>query len=265
VRNLSFQDNHLADLEIVDLETGSTTKLCNGGADPFWSPRPGGPIAFARGPGDVPRTPYNESIWLVDPDGTNLRRIDEGGYPSWAEDGQLFYRKITGSDVQLIAKAMDSRASAAEPSPIAGAAYPTISPDGKLIAMPTTSYLTIRDRANNSNVAVLELEFGNLVSAGWSPDGRYIAYGSFNSGPAGLWLWDFRADVKRLLAKERLTMPRWSPDGKTIAADDRRLNEVVLLDVSGLNLSNGLPAAPSAAPTARSSQAGVAGETQPAP
>jgi WD40 repeat protein/tetratricopeptide (TPR) repeat protein len=246
VRNLIFQSNHRADLEIIDLETGATTKLCNGGADPFWSPLPGGPIAFARGPRRKSRTPINESIWLVNPDGSELRELGKGGFPSWANDGRLFYRTISGNNLQLIAKTIDLKESTSEASPIPGTLYPTISPDGTLVAMPTQSRLTIRDRANNADIASLDLEFGNLVTANWSPDGRYVAYGAYSTGFPGLWLWDFRAGTKRLLTTEPLTMPRWSPDGKYIAADARALNEVVLLDVLPLNLQNGLPAVPAA-------------------
>jgi WD40 repeat protein/tetratricopeptide (TPR) repeat protein len=267
VRNLIFRSNHTADLEIIDLEKGATTKLCNGGADPYWSPRPDGPIAFARGPKGEPRTPINESIWLVQPDGSELREVGHGGFPSWANDGRLFYRTISGNDVQLIEKTINRDGSAGGASPIPGGLYPTISPDGTLVAVPTQSRLAIRDRVNNTEVASLDLAFGNLVSAGWSPDGRYIVYGAYTTGFPGLWIWDFRAGIKRLLTTEPLTMARWSPDGKTIAADARALNEVVLLDVSPLNLQNGLPGAPSVdtAEGAISSGVSVGGNAQAAP
>jgi hypothetical protein len=61
-------------------------------------------------------------------------------------------------------------------------------------------------------------------------------------------------------------MARWSPDGKTIAADARPLNEVVLLDVSALNLQNGLPAAPSVGTEGTiSTEVSVGGNAQAAP
>jgi Tol biopolymer transport system component len=266
VRNLIFRSNHTADLEIIDLETGATTKLCNGGADPYWSPRPGGPIAFARAPKGEPRNPTNESIWLVNPDGSELREVGNGGFPSWANDGRLFYRTISGNNVLLIEKAMDRYESAGDASPIPGGLYPTISPDGTLVAVPTQSRLAIRHRVNDTDVASLELGFGNLVSAGWSPDGRYVVYGAYSTGFPGLWIWDFRAGIKRLLTTEPLTMARWSPDGKTIAADARPLNEVVLLDVSVLNLQNGLPAAPSVGTEGTiSTEVSVGGNAQAAP
>jgi Tol biopolymer transport system component len=45
----------------------------------------------------------------------------------------------------------------------------------------------------------------------------------------------------RQLAAGSLTYPRWSPDSKWIAADDRQRSDfdIVLLDISALNLENG--------------------------
>ena len=66
--------------------------------------------------------------------------------------------------------------------------------------------------------------------------------------PATVAALDVKTGRTRLLTTDRLTCPRWSPDGKTIAADDRERSELVILDISALHLENGLPAARAPAP-----------------
>jgi Tol biopolymer transport system component len=44
----------------------------------------------------------------------------------------------------------------------------------------------------------------------------------------------------RLLADTFACNPRWSPDGRYIAADERDKNQIVILDLNSLHLEYGL-------------------------
>jgi eukaryotic-like serine/threonine-protein kinase len=251
VRNTRYEKYAEADLEIVDLETGATTKLCQGGKDSAWSPLPGGPIAFVRDPAGKGEDNPNEEIWLVQPDGSNLRKLASGGWPSWSNDGRLFFREyVTSSNITL----HSVNPSDPKSSPLAfttRAKFPTVSPDGMLAAIrPAGRPLAIaKYRTRETVLTVPGDSVGDTASwdgvlASWSSDGRYVGYGSvLQRNAPGLWLFDTKTGKTRLLASGALTCPRWSPDGKFIAADDRPRNELVILDVSSLKLENGLPAA----------------------
>ena len=69
----------------------------------------------------------------------------------------------------------------------------------------------------------------------WSPDGRWIAFGATSLSHPGIWLINAETLERKLLANIS-AMPRWSPDGKSIAAGLHTSNEIVLLDVSSIGL-----------------------------
>ena len=240
-RNLNLQDIENADLEVVNLITGTTTKLYREGKDPAWSPLPGGPIAFARCA--TGRSTRSEEIWLIQPDGSNPRKLADGGFPSWSNDGRLFYRNNAGSTsfaLQIIHP--DQPNSLPQSFPDAGP-FPAVSPDGNLTAFYTANprSLVVRNTTTLAAVATIDLAQVSGLLASWSPNSRYMGYGSYGRDGFGLWLLDVKTGKTALLATGSLTCPRWSPDGTTIAADDRQSSELVILDVSALNLENGFP------------------------
>jgi dipeptidyl aminopeptidase/acylaminoacyl peptidase len=52
----------------------------------------------------------------------------------------------------------------------------------------------------------------------WSPDGRFVAYTSYRSGPANVWLTEVTTSKSRLASGSETWQlwPQWSPDGKRI-------------------------------------------------
>jgi Tol biopolymer transport system component len=245
VRNKKRDADESNDLEIIDLDTGDTQSLCKGGVDPYWSPVPGGPIAFVRGPEGKRRDLQNETVWLIEADGSNLRKVADGGFPTITRDGSLYFRQQTAPSVYPLFR-MELRADSTPKEIILGCPYPTVSFDGKKRAATkfTSGLLEVSSIENPKDTIEISIGGNNDGAAGWSPDGRYIAFGSWNTSRSGLWLIDLQEKKVRLLANAKLTMPRWSPDGTRIACDDRVKDEVLILDVAHLNLSAGLPKLP---------------------
>jgi TolB protein len=56
----------------------------------------------------------------------------------------------------------------------------------------------------------------SIISPAWSPDGRQLAYVSFESQKAVVWVQDLSSGQRRMLANFRgsNSAPAWSPDGK---------------------------------------------------
>jgi TolB protein len=58
-----------------------------------------------------------------------------------------------------------------------------------------------------------------IISPAWSPDGRQLAYVSFESQKAVVWVQDVSSGTRRMLANYRgsNSAPAWSPDGRQLA------------------------------------------------
>jgi TolB protein len=105
-------------------------------------------------------------------------------------------------------------------------------------------YVLRQGRRYTLNVADADGEAGQvalaspepLISPAWSPDGKSLAYVSFESQKAVVWVQDVLTGQRRMLANFRgsNSAPAWSPDGREIA---------VALSRDGLTQLYALPAA----------------------
>jgi TolB protein len=79
-----------------------------------------------------------------------------------------------------------------------------------------------------------------IISPAWSPDGKSLAYVSFESGKAVVWSQDVGSGERRAIANFRgsNSAPAWSPDGKTLAVTLSRdgTSQIYLMDGAGGNL-----------------------------
>jgi TolB protein len=100
-----------------------------------------------------------------------------------------------------------------------------------------------------------------IISPAWSPDGKSIAYVSFESQKAVVWAQDIASGKRRMIANFRgsNSAPAWSPDGRTIAATLSRdgNSQLYLLGVNGedprrLTSSSAIDTEPVFAPDGRS-------------
>lgn len=79
-----------------------------------------------------------------------------------------------------------------------------------------------------------------IISPAWSPDGRSLAYVSFESGKAVVWSQDVATGNRRAIANftGSNSAPAWSPDGSTLAVTLSRDggSQIYLMDRNGGNV-----------------------------
>jgi dipeptidyl aminopeptidase/acylaminoacyl peptidase len=197
-------------IEVVELATGARTRLTQFGIDPAWSPD-GRFIAFSDGE-------EARSVWVVEPTGAQPRRVAAGNFPSWSGDGKLLYF-TSRPEGHLYAVPIDD--AGAPPKLLFGqldAWYPAVSPDGSRVAMGIDGELIVIDLASGLEVSRARAGRGGLFVS-WSPDGKWLAYGTFRAD--GVWLYNPDTHERRIVAAGPFTIPTFSPDGKLIAFDQR--------------------------------------------
>lgn len=146
--------------------------------DPSWSPD-GTRIAFIR----------DEEIWLMNPDGTNQKKISDNGlYPAWSPDGtQIAFEfcqpPTKNSGIFVV------NADGTNQQKLTSDGYsPAWSPDGTKITFFSGAY-------NNCRICVMNADGTNqkkLTNSGgcnltWSPDGSKIAFVVSETGWETLW------------------------------------------------------------------------------
>jgi TolB protein len=96
-----------------------------------------------------------------------------------------------------------------------------------------------------------------LISPAWSPDGRQLAYVSFETQKAVVWVQDLSTGQRRMVASFRgsNSAPAWSPDGKRLAVtlSQDGLAQIYTMPVAGgkperLTSSNAIDTEPVYAP-----------------
>jgi Tol biopolymer transport system component len=202
---------------VLDLETMNVTRLSNRGKDPAWSPD-GRNIAFVQEPG--PNAYADEIVWVMDADGKNARPIARGGFPSWSADSLQVYLHSRRNNHILAVNAED-------PDQMeviytgARSFYFAVSPDAKRIAFGSREKVEIVDVARREVLLSWPTAGERGTLPGWSPDGRFVAFGGFDDSTVGLRLLDVEKHRAVTLVQGPATMPTWSSDGRWMAFDIR--------------------------------------------
>jgi Tol biopolymer transport system component/DNA-binding winged helix-turn-helix (wHTH) protein len=220
---------------VMDADGGNQIRLTRNNAvdtTASWSPD-GSLIAFASnrdtGP---PYNPYNLDIYVMNADGSNVRRIvDDAEYdvgPQWSPDGRkiLF---MTGRNrnfdvYEMNADGTRQRNLTADNDKSDGA--PAWSIDGHNIAF-------VRRIEGKDQVFVMDSAGGNLKqvthnaatssSPRWSPDGSKLIFHTDRDGNLEIYITSVDGELAQLTddAADDLS-PDWSPDGNTIAFSSNR-------------------------------------------
>jgi Tol biopolymer transport system component len=175
------------------------------------------------------------AIWIADlPSLTPTRRLAAGAFPMWSGDGSRILFIVGGGDAQqLFSQAADGQGA---PELLVAAAR---APESWSVAAQVLTYITLeggsnydvwalslRDRTRAPIAAKpTSLEMGSRLS----PDGRWIAYESSESGSREIYVEPFPQTGARTKVTTGVgRRPLWSPDGSELFfdRDDARLYAV---------------------------------------
>jgi TolB protein len=169
------------------------------------------------------RTSYdNVDIWVIDADGSNLRRItnfpEQDSEPEWSPDGtKLVFNHLVNEAFYLYVINIDG----SNPKQLTNrhTAFCGWSPDGRSLVAETeqddrTDIAIIQiDHANN---IVADITVQNSFSPAWSPDGEKVLLMSERDGKLGSYIMNNDGtNIRRLTYSD--SCPTWSPDGKKIS------------------------------------------------
>ena len=193
-----FSSGRAADFDIwsLDLVSGKLTQLTQGrhfNDHPRWSPS-GDLIAFTRASEDS-----ISSIWVMDPDGGNQRRVTKGVFcqtPSWHPDGKTIVFSGNGgnqTELSVCSVSLDGSDFKVLFDRPGIETAPTLTPDGKSIIFCAESH-TGRgaDALGSTDIMEYHIPSGEVrtihshplhdCDAVCSPNGEWIAFVSFRKG-----------------------------------------------------------------------------------
>ena len=237
---------------LMDADGGNQIRITRNNAmdtTATWSPD-GNLIAFASnrdtGP---PYNPYNLDIYLMNTDGSNVRRIvDDPEYdvgPQWSPDGReiLFVAGRTGNfDVyKMNADGTNQRNLTADYDQADGS--PIWSLDGNNIAFSRRiegkKQLFIMD-VDGTNLKRVTNNAANNELASWSPDGAELVYQTDVDGNWEIYTISVDGELAQLTddAADDLA-PDWSPDGNKIAFSSNRNGKqhIYVMNADGSSLA----------------------------
>jgi Tol biopolymer transport system component/DNA-binding winged helix-turn-helix (wHTH) protein len=236
-RKLLFDSERDGNREIyvMDADGGNQIRLTrSNGVDSTaaWSPD-GNLIAFASNRDTGPSyNPYNLDIYVMNADGSNVRRIvDDPEYdvsPQWSPDGRkiLFVTGRNGNfDVyEMNADGTDQKNLTPDSDQADGAAIWSL--DGNNIAFS-------RRIEGNAQIFVMDADGGNLKQVThnaanselptWSPDGSRLVFQTEQDGNWEIYTVSVDGELAQLTddAADDVS-PDWSPDGNRIAFSSNR-------------------------------------------
>jgi Tol biopolymer transport system component len=242
------------DLYVIDVIRATTTRLTKGQRwidQPSWAPD-GSRLAFAATAGAA------SSIFVVNADGTGLRRLAAGRDPAWSPDGtRIAFAATQGGNEDIVLLRLDTSAQRRVTTHPSRDFSPRWAPDGTRIAFASargeSSRLAGREYGSEiyvmspdgSGVRALtghnacglahdgEGKLNGLGEAAWTPDGRRLLYraGSckFDCKVCVIDLTDGR--VAPLTTERPATGFSLSPDGRSVAYSSGR--GIVVTDLEG--------------------------------
>jgi Tol biopolymer transport system component len=183
--------------------------------------------------GGAPAGGNNATLWVVNVDGTGLRRLlrghfanPEGTHPSWSPDGRTIVFGWTASHLNgLLAIRPDGSGLHAlvrpRPRHTDVFAQPMWSRDGKRLAFVhvdfdarTRRIVTARPSGSRLHVlARLPLNPGQMGVPNWSPNGSLIAFSGLCGRQGCVWTIPSRGGTRQVLIRGLFLQGTWGPVG----------------------------------------------------
>ena len=224
-----------SEVYVMDADGGNQIRLTRNNAvdgSASWSPD-GSQIAFASnrdtGP---PYNPYNLDIYVMNSNGTNVKRIvDDPEYdvgPQWSPDGRkIVFMTARNGDYDVYEMNPDGTGQknlTADYDKSSG--YPVWSIDGQNIAFSRRiegkEQIFVMD-PDGRNIKQVTHNSANNALPCWSPDGSKLVFQTDQDGNSEIYTISVDGELVQLTddAAEDLS-PDWSPDGNRIAFSSNR-------------------------------------------
>lgn len=227
------------DAHLVTVDRNGASRLLHPDVQAFNTPRvspDGRRLALAIGKGNA------GDIWIYDLATTTLSRLTNDSsawYPEWSADGRyVFYTRGRDKDVTIHAKPIDG---SGPPAPIIADGkfhYFTLHPNGRTILYTTfpdsgQGSLWTREISGDSTQRPLSGSGGGEWTYRVSPDGRWLAYQSFESGTDQVYVRPFPGPGARVQVSTTYgTEPVWSRDGRRLHYRDGQKVMMAMLQLS---------------------------------
>ncbi|UCF37155.1 MAG: protein kinase [Acidobacteriota bacterium] len=192
--------------------------------DPAYSPD-GKKVALAS------ETQGNVDIWVLDVERDSYTRLTFDSrrerYPVWTPDGkEIIFAQDNGQTDALLIRSADGSGEIRNLIDEEADQYPgDISPDGKFLLVGVIRN-GVEGDDNAGDIVVLNIDSGEMVdlvagpfaefSPSFSPDGRWVAYSSIESGRPEVYVQRFEGAGRWQVSTLGGLYPKWSPDGKAI-------------------------------------------------
>ena len=225
-------------IEVLDLVSGTRKTIVHGAARGHYLPS--GHLIYATTEG-LYAAPFD--LKRLEVSGQPVQIVSDISYGEFAvsNEGTLVY--LTGAGDDLSTLVWVDRAGREQPleTPPRPYVYPRLSPDGTRVVLdvggPPARNTWMWDLRRRSLERFSTDPTGNRIAI-WSPDGKYIAFGSDRFGRTQLFLQraDRSREPERLLESDTLQMPiSFAPGGRLLFSEDvpHRGRDIQLLSLDG--------------------------------
>jgi len=197
----------------------------------------------------------SSSIYLMNPDGSDVIRLTEGVFPTWSPDGeQIAFEKITDDGRSVWVINTDGTREREVTNHAGYHSVPAWSPDGSRLvyasdpnASPGDCEFSAPEGSCNYDIYTIDLDGSNPTRLtdhptqdgfpDWSPDGTRIAFHSDRDGNWEIYTMNSDGtDLTNLTNAPALDgNPSWSPDGTQIVFTHGSTQLTYIMDADGSN------------------------------